>query len=186
MKIVAISGSPRHGGNTETALLEAMAAAGVAEPEGALIRLNDLSFRGCQGCYGCRVPGSEGCVLADDLRELYQRVAAAEVVLLGSPVYYGYVTGQMKSCLDRFYAFKDHRREPRLVPGKRALFFLVQGAHGEDHYLWTAGSLERVLTSYGFDTRMMVLPGCEEMGALRHRPALLERVREAGRQAAEV
>lgn len=184
MKIVAISGSPRRGGNTEMALLEALAGAGVETPEKALIRLNDLSFLGCQGCYGCRVPGSTGCVVQDRLQEVYRAVAAADVVLLGSPIYYGYVTGQMKSCLDRFYAFKDGRRETRLAPGKRAVFFLVQGAAGEDHYLWTAGSLERVLTSYGFDTRMMVLPGCEEMGALRHRPGLLEKVREAGRQAA--
>jgi len=118
----------------------------------------------------------------DDLQQVYRRVATAEVVLLGSPIYYGYVTGQLKSCLDRFYAFKDGRREPRLPAGKRSLLVLVQGASGEDHYLWTASSLQKVLTSYGLDSTLLVLPGCEEMGALRHRPALLEKVREAGQK----
>jgi multimeric flavodoxin WrbA len=184
MKIIAISGSPRRGGNTETALLEALVGAGVAQPQEALIRLNELTFLGCQGCYGCRTPGSAGCVIPDELQPVYRAVAQADVVLLGSPIYYGYVTGQMKSCLDRFYAFKDHRREPRLAPGKRAVFFLAQGATGEDHYLWTAGSLQRVLTSYGFAARMVVLPGCEEMGSIRHHPRLLEKAREAGREAA--
>lgn len=184
MKIIAISGSPRRGGNTETALLEALEGAGVVTPEKAIIRLNELTFRGCQGCYGCRVPGSTGCVVADELQTVYRAVAEADVVLLGSPVYYGYVSGQMKSCLDRWYAFKDGRRQPRLAPGKRAVFFLVQGAAGEDHYLWTASSIQRVLTGYGFDARMVVLPHCEEMGAIRHRPGLLEKVREAGREAA--
>jgi multimeric flavodoxin WrbA len=183
MKIIAISGSPRLGGNTETALLEALEGAGVAAPETALIRLNELAFRGCQGCYGCRVPGSTGCVVPDELQPVYQAVAEADVVLLGSPVYYGYVSGQMKSCLDRWYAFKDGRRQPRLAPGKKALFFLVQGAPGEDHYLWTTSSIQRVLTGYGFAARMLVLPNCEEMGAIRHRPELLDRVREAGQAA---
>jgi hypothetical protein len=89
----------------------------------------------------------------------------------------------MKSCLDRWYAFKDGRRQPRLAPGKKAVFFLAQGAPGEDHYLWTTSSIQRVLTGYGFDSRMVVLPNCEEMGAIRHRPGLLEKAREAGRQA---
>lgn len=183
MKIIAISGSPRRGGNTETALLEALEAAGVEQPEGALIRLNELTFRGCQGCYGCRAPGSAGCVVPDGMEEVYRAVAAADVVLLGSPIYYGYVTGQMKSCLDRWYALKDGRRQPRLAGGKKAIFYLVQGAPGEDHYLWTAGSLAKVLDGYGFAPTVVVLPGCEEMGALRHHPALLEKAREAARQA---
>ncbi len=90
MKIIAISGSPRRGGNTETALHEALAAAGVARPEEAIIRLNELVFRGCQGCYGCRAPGSAGCVVPDGMEQVYRAVAAADVVLLGSPIYYGY------------------------------------------------------------------------------------------------
>jgi multimeric flavodoxin WrbA len=184
MKIIAISGSPRRGGNTETALLEALEGAGVEAPETALIRLNELTFRGCQGCYGCRAPGSCGCVVPDELQGVYRAVAEADVVLLGSPVYYGYVSGQMKSCLDRWYAFKDSRRQSRLAPGKKAVFFLAQGASGEDHYLWTTSSILRVLTAYGFDSRMVVLPNCEEMGAIRHRPGLLEKAREAGRLAA--
>lgn len=183
MKIIAISGSPRRGGNTETALFEALAGAGVAAPETALIRLNELAYRGCQACYGCRAPGSTGCVVADEMHKVYRAVVEADVVLLGSPVYYGYVSGQMKSCLDRWYAFKDGRRQPRLVAEKKAVFFLVQGAPGEDHYLWTASSILRVLTGYGFDARTVVLPHCEEMGAIRHRPGLLEKAREAGRKA---
>lgn len=184
MNVIAISGSPRRGGNTETALLEALAGAGVANPESALIRLNELSFRGCQGCYGCRVPGSSGCVVPDGMENVYRAVMVADLVFIGSPVYYGYITGQMKSCLDRWYAFKDCRREPRLAPGKQAIFFLIQGAPGEDHYLWTTSSLERVLTGYGLGTQMVILPGCEEMGALRHHPGLLEKARQAGSRAA--
>jgi len=177
MKIIAISGSPRRGGNTETALLEALTGAGRTAPETALIRLNELNFRGCQGCYGCRAPGSTGCVIPDEMQTVYRAVAGADVVLLGC--------GQMKSCLDRWYAFRDGRRQSRLPAGKKAVFFLSQGAPGEDHYLWTSSSILRVLTGYGFDAQMVVLPHCEEMGAIRYRPGLLEKARQAGRTAIE-
>jgi multimeric flavodoxin WrbA len=94
--------------------------------------LNKLKYRGCQACYACKT-SSETCVLKDDLTEVLDVVSASDVVLLASPVYYGDVTGQMKTFIDRTFCFltptfRTGRNMSRLAPGKKLVFIQTQGA----------------------------------------------------------
>ena len=183
MKILAILGSARRGGNTETLMLEALKGAGAGrDPE---IRcLAELHFHGCQGCRGCRIEGSKGCILKDDMQGLYGEMKEADAIVLGSPIFYGEITGQMKCFMDRWYALRDNDRKLRIRPGKRALFIVTQGADGEAHYSSVVKRLDKILRSYEMVLEVMVAPGVERRGAVLDHPELLERAFEAGRRLA--
>jgi len=141
-----------------------------------------MKLYGCQGCKGCRQPGSEGCIFDDDMQGLYSEMKGADALILGSPIYYGEVTGQMKSFMDRWYALRDHERGLRMAPGKRALFILVQGAAGEDRYAPAAGRLTRVLSSYELVAEVAVFAGVEAKGEVKGHPEMLVRAYDAGRR----
>lgn len=99
MKILALSGSPRKNGNTDQYLnmvLEECAAAG-AETE--LVRVFDLNIKGCYGCYGC--VQAKRCVHPDDFQMVFDKIVEADVLLLGSPVYHGSISAELKAVLDR-------------------------------------------------------------------------------------
>ena len=104
MKALAINGSPRRGANTATMLRHALAGAASRGAETKLVHLRDLSFSGCASCFACKRKGArtEGrCALRDDATVLLDEALGSDVVVLGSPMYLGGVTGAMKSLLER-------------------------------------------------------------------------------------
>ena len=126
MRILCVNGSPRQKSNTAkimTAFKEA------AEELGAKVKtaaLGKLDYCGCIACGACKRK-SEECVLDDDISPLLKKFAKADVVVLGSPVYYGDLTSQMKAFMDRTYAFLTPDFKSRLAPGKTLLMILPQG-----------------------------------------------------------
>jgi len=100
LKAVGIVGSPRKGGNTEIITahcLKAMAEEGI---ETELIRLAGLDIRGCNACGYCfEHPGE--CTIKDDLQPIHQKMLTADVIIVGSPVYYGSATALVKGLLER-------------------------------------------------------------------------------------
>lgn len=104
MKILVLLGSPR-ASSYSAALAERFArTAGTLGASVEVVPLNALTYRGCQGCYACKVK-SERCVLQDDLTRVLAAVESADVLVLATPVYFGDVTAQMKGFLDRCYSF---------------------------------------------------------------------------------
>jgi multimeric flavodoxin WrbA len=152
--VVALLGSPRRGGNSETISDKIM---DTAKSRGALttkFALNELSFRGCQACMACKT-GSEICVVNDDLAQVLDAVSQADVLIMASPIYFGEVTGQMKSAIDRMYSFlgPDYLTNPnpgRLAPGKKCVFVLTQGNPDKNAFDVFA-KYERFFTRFGFD-----------------------------------
>ena len=102
MKVLAICGSPRRNGNTETLLrtvLEPIAAAGV---ETEIVRLADRKVRGCTACMGCSKLEKPCCVQEDPAFDgMVEKFIEADGILLGSPVYFGSATPEMMAMLDR-------------------------------------------------------------------------------------
>lgn len=99
MKVVAISGSPRNPGNTVTYLNAVLEGIKEQEIETSLISLAGKNISGCTGCYGC-VEAKE-CVVKDDFQEVFQAMVEADAILLGTPVYHGSMTAELKAVLDR-------------------------------------------------------------------------------------
>lgn len=103
MRVTAINGSPRKTWNTAQLLREALKGAEAAGAETALIHLYDLAYKGCVSCFGCKRKGAIPChcYLKDDLSPVLETVLQSDVLLLGSPIYFGNITGEMRSFLER-------------------------------------------------------------------------------------
>ena len=102
MNILSINGSPRKDGNTSVMLRRVCALltkAGAAVDEA---HLHAMSLSPCSGCMTCVRKKDGKCHgYPDDGNALIERTRAADVILLGSPVYFGSVTGQIKAYMDR-------------------------------------------------------------------------------------
>jgi multimeric flavodoxin WrbA len=102
MHAVAISASPRKHGNTEALLqhcLDALAKHGVA---GELISLRDKTIKGCRACEICRKNRDKRCnTRDDDFHPVFEAMLAADIVVVGSPVYFGSATPELMALLDR-------------------------------------------------------------------------------------
>ncbi len=105
MKVIAINGSPRKKWNTATLLEHALAGAAAKGAETELVHLYDLNFKGCTSCFACKLKGgkSEGrCAHKDEATPILARIEQeAGAVLLGSPIYFGVMSGEMRSFLER-------------------------------------------------------------------------------------
>ena len=172
MKVVAISGSPRPLGNTEILIKKVLE--GMAMGDVEIIRINDLNIKGCQGCKSCREEGATGCVNNDDMQKIYPKIIEADVIIIGSPIYYGYLTGQTKCFIDRWYAFRDYNKELRFKKGKKCVFLLVQGAPGRDRYEEVITDIRHIFTKYGMDLNIIVADGVEEKGSVLKKDDILQ------------
>jgi multimeric flavodoxin WrbA len=102
MKVLAISGSPRRGGNTDILLTHGLK---VLEEQGIateLLSLADRPIKPCVACRGCATADSLRCVQEDPAFEgIIERFVEADGFLIGSPVYFGSATPQIMALLDR-------------------------------------------------------------------------------------
>ncbi len=113
MKILAIVGSPRKNGNTDTIINSIMNGVVECGAEVEKIYLTDLKFKGCIACEGCAK--TMKCVIKDDMQQVYEKMEGADGLILGSPTYFYNVTGLMKSYIDRLYCYNIFDESDRSV-----------------------------------------------------------------------
>jgi multimeric flavodoxin WrbA len=108
IKVLGINGSPRRRGNTRIMLDEALRAASeLKDVETEYISLAEHKILGgCTACFVChRKPSLEdlcrGYKEPDDVNMILRKMLDAHGWLIGSPVYFGGVTAQLKSLIDR-------------------------------------------------------------------------------------
>ncbi|MCL1848611.1 MAG: flavodoxin family protein [Clostridiales bacterium] len=106
MNILAICGGANKTRNTATMLKSAfdgaMSAPGAT---GEFIWLYDLDFHGCTGCHSCKLLDESRfgrCAVKDGLTGVLEKAIDADVLLIGSPIYYSDVTGDTRSFLERY------------------------------------------------------------------------------------
>lgn len=125
MLIMAFNGSPRKMWNTATLLQQALEGAASQGAGTELIHLYDLRYTGCKSCFDCKTKGGTSygrCASRDELTPILARVETAGAILLGSPIYYGTVSGEMKSFLERlvfpYWTYTDPPRSlfPQRIP----------------------------------------------------------------------
>ncbi|MBT9172274.1 MAG: 2-amino-4-deoxychorismate dehydrogenase [Syntrophomonadaceae bacterium] len=100
MKILALCGSHRKGKNTSRMLQTVLREAASLGAETELVELTDYEIKECISCNKClRRPE---CVITDDgMNVLYGKLLRADGIVIGSPVYFGNVSGRLKDFIDR-------------------------------------------------------------------------------------
>lgn len=111
--ILVLSGSPRKGGNSD---LMAKAFKEGAESAGHKVAIFEAGQKKIEPCKACDTCFSTGlaCTFEDDFRELAPLVQEADVLVIVTPLYFYSFSAQIKSALDKFYAF-DSKGKPLAI-----------------------------------------------------------------------
>ena len=208
-KIFIIDGGPRKSMNTAKLLQRFAEGARSAnnDIEVKSIRLYDLDYKGCMSCMACKLKGkaSNICRFKDALTPFLEEIAQADGLVLGSPIYFGDVTGQMRTFLERlafpWLSYNDYS----LTAPKRMPVVLVETMNGtpernnSNHF----GTMEWCITTalgepqriIAYNTTQVANYGYYELGGFSeeakhawrdaHWEEDLQKAFEAGKQMAE-
>ena len=102
-KIVILNGSPRKNGKTAALIKAFVSGAESAGNEVKELYLQSMKIGGCMACEACSKNGGK-CIQKDDMAKVNEAVEWAEVIVFASPMYWGTITGQLKTTVDRLYA----------------------------------------------------------------------------------
>ncbi|MBR2552083.1 MAG: flavodoxin family protein [Erysipelotrichaceae bacterium] len=100
-KVVLLNGSPRANGCTAEALKEMVKVFEEEGIEAEILQIGSRNIRGCMACNFCSKNGR--CVIDDYVNEVAPKIAEADGIVIGSPVYYGSPNGTLISFLDRLF-----------------------------------------------------------------------------------
>ncbi len=208
-KIVIIDGGPRRNMNTAELLQKFAEGAQsiLGDIDVKVVRLYDFDYKGCMSCMACKLKGkaSNICRFRDALTPLLEEIAEADGLVLGSPIYFGEVTGQMRAFLERlafpWLSYNDYS----LTAPKRMPVVLVTTMNGlpERNNSNGFGTMEwAITTALGEPERIVGYNTCQvahydhyELGGFseeakqawrdEHWAADLQQAYDAGRRIAE-
>ena len=128
--------------------LEGAASQG-AETE--LYHLYDLEFKGCISCFSCKTIGDKSygrCAVKDGITPILKKVEEVDAIILGSPIYFLNVTGEMRCFMERlFFPYLKYTDPPTsLFPNK-----IRTGL------IYTMNLTEEVMKEYGYDQQLISL-----------------------------
>ena len=104
MQVIAVNGSPRKNWNTAMLLRQTLDGAESKGAKTQLVHLYDIDYKGCISCFACKLkngPSHGRCVVNDGLKPLLDRIHDADALVLGSPIYFGSATGEMRAFQER-------------------------------------------------------------------------------------
>lgn len=186
MKVIAVFGSPRSGGNSDIILdniIEGIEANGINVEK---IILRNLCFNPCISCGKCMK--TELCAVNDDMQKVYPRFVEADGIVVASPIYFMGVSAQLKAFIDRFQVFWSRKyilHLPVRDNGKIAKgFFVATAARKESEGLF-AGAIKTIKSFFHVIdveyTGDMLCSELEEKGAVNKNQALLKRAFDTGK-----
>lgn len=164
-KVLVISASPRRGGNSDILCDEFLRGARDAGHDAEKIFFRDKNVNFCAGCEACYNSGR--CVQKDDMAEILDKMIAAHVLVLATPVYFYAMDGQLKTLIDRTVP------RYRELTGKAYLIATcAEGAHSAvegtlmdfRNFLRCATGLEEAGTVFGY--------GAWKKGDVKGNPAM--------------
>lgn len=149
-KVLVLSASPRRMGNSDLLCDQFIVGAKESDHQAEKIFLRDKEINYCLACDTCK--HNDGiCVQTDDMAPILDKVIAAEVLVLATPVYFYTMNGQMKTFIDRTYARYTEIRN-------KEIYFIVTAANN------SIKAMERTIEGFrGFTT---VLSGAKEKGII--------------------
>jgi multimeric flavodoxin WrbA len=172
MNILAVVGSPRTNGNTDILVSKIAEGARAGGAEVDVIRLGSLEVRECEGCHACW--RNRSCSKDDDMRRLYPKIASADAMVFGTPVYWYGPTALMKAFIDRFVYFNCSENRPQ-IRGKKAVVALVLEEESETTWRPVVDFFEKTLAYLEMvQAGTIVVPGVGKAGAVRNKPERLD------------
>jgi multimeric flavodoxin WrbA len=99
LTVVAIVATNRRNGTVEKMTLQFLTGAQESGHQTLHINLYDYDIKHCIGCWAC--VKTNKCVLKDDFQKIFDQIKDVDVILIGTPCYWGNVPGILKTFIDR-------------------------------------------------------------------------------------
>ena len=179
IKVLAFAGSPRRQGNSET-LLDWVLGSMSADSEVAIekVILNEANINPCKGCNACEKLNK--CVQRDGMDVYHDKIIAADIIVLSSPVYCMGIASQPKALIDRAQVFRSRKYVLKLpiVPperkGKRLGAFLATAGQNWsyvfDALVPSVKCFFHVIDIKDADISYLMINGVDEKGAIDMHP----------------
>src|SRR5208337_4580568 len=179
-KVIGIVGSPRQVGNTRYLVNEALKTLKEEGIDVEIILLAEKKIAPCEACNACAE--LLNCQIEDDFQDIFEKMKAADGIIIGSPVYFGSATPQIMALLDR--AGYVSRKHPHLLRRKVGAAIVVARRAGQN---FTFAQL-----NYFFLISEMIVPGStywnvafgREKGEVRNDAEGMDTVRNLARNMA--
>ncbi len=162
-KVLAILGSPRKGGNSETLAVSVLAGASSNGASTDTIRLQGMDLSGCIDCRKCWSRGSP-CVIPDDMGKVHEKINWSDTIIFASPLYWYTWSALMKPVWDRFLPFL-HDDAKWDLKGKKAILVATAGDDKPDAFEGISFSFKTSCELLGMDqTGTLLAYGVYEAG----------------------
>jgi multimeric flavodoxin WrbA len=179
MRIIGVVGSPRVEGNTQK-LIEMILASGAEKgAETKIFNLNEMDIKGCQSCYHCKTT-DEDCALKDDMLQLFEEIKQSDAVIIGSPIYFGQMSAQVKMFVDRHFSqigagFKSK------IGKKDSVLVFTHGNPNIELFRKYIDNTSRLFSLLGYNVKeLMIAPGVRRIGAINQEEKLVQKAKDIG------
>lgn len=188
MKVLAINGSPRKGGNTDILLdkvIEGSSSVGAAAKK---LDLNSLSISPTQEEEYDTVTAEGFSIIDDDIHVVFREIAEADAVILGSPIFFGSLSAQVKTMIDRFHCVwfaKTFKGIDAYPVRKKGALICVEGDKRNDFFANASFITRHFFTTINVEyTDELFCPSLNAKGSVREHTEYLEKAFEIGRRIA--
>jgi len=183
-ELLILSGSPKKNGNT-AALIEWFTEGAVSK--GARVELIytaflHYKFPGCTSCRACQKKEAYGCVIEDDAKLVLGKMAAADVIVMATPLYFFSASAQLKIIIDRMFSLYkwDNAAGTMKAVLKGKTLVLLASAY-EDVGLDALEKPFRLTAEYtGMKFESLLVPNAGESGDICKKSDIREKTRVFG------
>ncbi|MFA6673144.1 MAG: flavodoxin family protein [Methanoculleus sp.] len=192
VKVLGISGSPRRHGNTETLLDALLDGAREAGADVEKIVLRQLDYGSCRGCNACHRTGV--CVIKDDLTVVFEKITAADVLAVASPIYSMGITAELKGLIDRAQYFwarkfilKNLYFTDEHIRRHKGIFISTAGLGWDNVFDSAFPALTAFFNTTGFEYWDNIIANdMDRYGGIAGHPTALAEAREKGRNVVDL
>ncbi len=179
MKILGINGSPRIGGNTDILLEKVLEGARLRGCESEKIVLNNLKISPCQEIEYEKVNEKGFSVIDDDMCVIFRKFDEADILILASPIFFGSLSSQTKTMIDRFQCVWLSKT---FVKKKTGAFISVEASDREDFFNNAKSIVRHFFAVINVEYKQeLFCPGVEKKAAILEKPDFLAKAYEMGR-----
>lgn len=183
IRVLAIAGSPRRHGNSET-ILDWVLQEMIKDPDVVItkVALTDVDIGSCRGCNACEKLNQ--CVKHDGMDLMHDQIIEADCIILSAPIYCMSICSQAKALVDRAQVFRSRKyilKLPVIPPerkGKRLGLFISTAGQDWD-YVFDASipvikCFFHVIDIIEKDIHYLLIRDVDEKGAVQQHSGVME------------
>jgi len=184
LRVLGIMGSPRIKGNTDLLMDEALRGARSQGADVEKLVVDKLNIAPCKEYYGCLRDGN--CVIRDDMDVIYPKLLSADVVIIGSPMFFYALSAQVKALMDRCQALWARKYVLKQSPSdsnRKGAFIGVGATRGEKLFDGSILTVRYFFQAIGVNyVDELLIRGVDKKGEIKEHPTALEDAFELGKR----